>query len=83
MLRVSVPPVLLRGETAALACEYELGSDRLYSVTWYKDHDEIYRYVPRAATQKHSYLVDGVHVEVSPGNHSIRARAGKKSTPIS
>lgn len=65
MLHVTVPPVLLRGETASLACDYELGSDRLYSVSWYKDHDEIYRFVPKAAMQKHSYLVDGVHVDVS------------------
>ena len=63
MQAVVVPPVLLRGETATLVCEYELGADSLYSVTWYKDHDEIYRYVPSAATQKHSYLVDGVHVD--------------------
>ncbi|XP_052122550.1 uncharacterized protein LOC127749236 [Frankliniella occidentalis] len=65
LLHVSVPPVLLRGETASLQCEYELGGDRLYSVQWYKDDDEIYRFVPRAGMQKHSYLVDGVHVDVS------------------
>ncbi|KAK3915186.1 Cell adhesion molecule 2 [Frankliniella fusca] len=63
LLHVSVPPVLLRGETASLQCEYELGGDRLYSVQWYKDDDEIYRYVPRAAMQKHSYQVDGVYVD--------------------
>lgn len=63
LLHVSVPPVLLRGETASLQCEYELGGDRLYSVQWYKDDDEIYRFVPRAGMQKHSYLVDGVHVD--------------------
>ncbi|KAE8747796.1 hypothetical protein FOCC_FOCC005408 [Frankliniella occidentalis] len=65
LLHVSVPPVLLRGETASLQCEYELGGDRLYSVQWYKDDDEIYRFVPRAGMQKHSYLVDGVHVDQS------------------
>ncbi|XP_034250879.1 uncharacterized protein LOC117651180 [Thrips palmi] len=64
MLQVNIPAVVLRGEKASLMCDFDLGSDRLYSMTWYKDHDEIYRFVPRAANNpKHSYLVDGVHVD--------------------
>lgn len=72
MLHVNIPAVLLRGEKGSLACDFDLGNDRLYSVTWYKDHDEIYRYVPRAANNpKHSYLVDGVHVDVSSAHCSV------------
>jgi hypothetical protein len=39
----------------------------LYSVKWYKDGDEFYRFVPRAATPQNSYAFDGIKVDVSAG----------------
>ena len=50
---------------AILECVYDLGGDTLYSVKWYKDNEEFYRYVPRSDTIKQSYKLDGVRVEVS------------------
>ncbi|KAJ9582766.1 hypothetical protein L9F63_022892, partial [Diploptera punctata] len=63
LLRVSVPPYTLRGEMAQLECLYDLEKDRLYSVTWYKDHEEFYRYVPKANPQQHSYKLEGIKVD--------------------
>lgn len=37
----------------------------LYSVKWYKDGEEFYRFVPRANPQQNSYSFDGIRVDVS------------------
>ena len=66
LVRVSVPQYKVRGDMALLECQYELGgADKLYSVKWYKDNEEFYRYVPRSDTVKQSFKVEGVRVEVS------------------
>jgi hypothetical protein len=65
-MRVSVPQYKVRGDMALLECQYELGGgDKLYSVKWYKDNEEFYRYVPSSDIIKQSFKVEGVRVEVS------------------
>jgi hypothetical protein len=39
--------------------------ETLYSVKWYKDEEEFYRFVPRANTPQNSYSFDGIKVDVS------------------
>lgn len=39
--------------------------ETLYSVKWYKDEEEFYRYVPRANPPQNSYTFDGIKVDVS------------------
>jgi hypothetical protein len=39
--------------------------ETLYSVKWYKDEGEFYRYVPRANPPQNSYSFDGIKVDVS------------------
>lgn len=39
--------------------------EKLYSVKWYKDNEEFYRYVPKANPTQQSYKVDGIRVDVS------------------
>lgn len=41
--------------------------ERLYSIKWYKDNEEFYRYVPSAAQPIKSYKIDGIRVDP---NHS-------------
>ncbi|XP_042880319.1 uncharacterized protein LOC122258437 [Penaeus japonicus] len=43
----SIPPYKLRGETAELRCDFEPEDSPIYSVKWFKDDEEFYRYVPR------------------------------------
>ncbi|XP_056643800.1 uncharacterized protein LOC130449804 isoform X1 [Diorhabda sublineata] len=64
-VRVTVPQYRTPGETATLHCDFDLGNDTLYAVKWYKEHEEFYRFVPKARPQAHSYEVDGVHVDMS------------------
>ncbi|KAF2902875.1 hypothetical protein ILUMI_03310 [Ignelater luminosus] len=62
-VRVNVPQYRSPGEMAQLLCDYELGNDTLYAVKWYKEHEEFYRFVPKARPQANSYKVEGVHVD--------------------
>ncbi|XP_074032320.1 cell adhesion molecule 2-like [Leptinotarsa decemlineata] len=64
-VRVNVPQYRVPGETAMLQCDYDLGNDTLYAVKWYKDHEEFYRFVPKAKPQANWYEVEGVHVDVT------------------
>ncbi|XP_056638684.1 cell adhesion molecule 2-like [Diorhabda sublineata] len=64
-VRVNVPQYRVPGETAQLQCEYDLGNDTLYSVKWYKDHEEFYRFVPKERPQSNWFEVDGIHVDMS------------------
>jgi hypothetical protein len=34
------------GESSSLRCDYDLEGDSLYSIKWYKDNQEFYRYNP-------------------------------------
>lgn len=65
LLRVDVPKVAIEGQVATLRCEYDLEEDKLYSVLWYKDHEEFYRYVPRNDPKQLSYELEGFRVLVS------------------
>lgn len=66
LMRVHVPHYKIRGEMAFLECQFDMERDTLYSVKWYKDNEEFFRYVPRLKTRITSYRVEGVHV-----NHDL------------
>lgn len=40
-----MPEAVAVGDTVTLSCDYDLESAALYSVRWYFDADEFYRYV--------------------------------------
>ncbi|XP_071448887.1 uncharacterized protein [Hetaerina americana] len=63
LTKVTIPAYKIRSEMALLECGHELEGDRLYSVKWYKDNEEFYRYVPRAVPHQHSYKVEGIRVD--------------------
>ncbi|XP_032669128.1 cell adhesion molecule 2-like [Odontomachus brunneus] len=63
LLHVNVPAYTLRGDEATLECRYDLETDSLYTISWYKDNEEFYRYIPRGEPMKHSYHVEGVKVD--------------------
>ncbi|XP_011878308.1 PREDICTED: uncharacterized protein LOC105567782 isoform X2 [Vollenhovia emeryi] len=39
LLHINVPAYTLRGKSALLECRYDRERDRLYGITWYKDHE--------------------------------------------
>ncbi|CAG9122661.1 unnamed protein product [Plutella xylostella] len=64
VVSLSVPALRARGEAASLACEYDLAGGRLYSVKWYRDNEEFYRYMPRLRPPQHAHALDGVTVDL-------------------
>nr|XP_031829339.1 cell adhesion molecule 2-like [Nomia melanderi] len=47
MLDLVVPQYVVRGQNITLECNFNLDGESLYSVQWYKDGNEFYRYVPQ------------------------------------
>jgi hypothetical protein len=41
---LSIPSFRFRDSDATLACNFDLEGERLYSVKWYKDGHEFYRF---------------------------------------
>ena len=44
-------------------CDYKLNGEKLYSVKWYKDNIEFYRYLPRDDPPSLSFSVSGIQVQ--------------------
>ncbi|KAG8328808.1 hypothetical protein J6590_101197, partial [Homalodisca vitripennis] len=52
----------VRGNDSLLQCKYDLQDETLYSVKWYKDGHEFYRFVPRDFPIVQVFPVPGVYV---------------------
>ncbi|XP_054719077.1 uncharacterized protein LOC129228422 [Uloborus diversus] len=75
MLMMDVPSPTTQGETVELICSYELDEDNLYSVKWYKDDVEFYRYVPNDWPPGQFLPILGVRVDLSKsGSQSVYLR---------
>ncbi|CAG2161632.1 unnamed protein product [Oppiella nova] len=72
-LRLDIPSVVKSGSSVWLHCDYDLEMDSLYSVKWYKNNLEFYRYMnepdstPGAPIQRVFNQI-GVYVEMSKSN---------------
>ncbi|KAL4707316.1 hypothetical protein ACJJTC_019854 [Scirpophaga incertulas] len=62
---VTVPTFKQRGDSATLTCDFDLEGGKLYSVKWYRDNEEFYRYMPKLRPPQHAHLVDGVKVDLN------------------
>lgn len=56
----------LVGNSTRLECKYDLQGEKLYTVKWYKDGNEFYRFLPGESPEVQVFAVEGVHVDVSP-----------------
>jgi len=48
-----------------LRCNYDLETDSLYAVKWYRGSEEFYRFLPKEAPPKQAFPINGVVVDVS------------------
>jgi hypothetical protein len=55
----------VREQNARLECHFDLEGEALYSVKWYKDGNEFFRYVPRDQPPAQLFSLPGVTVDVS------------------
>lgn len=65
MTTVQIPQHVVLNETVRMQCNFNLDKEPLYSVKWYKDGHEFYRYVPRDVPTVQTFRVPGVNVNVS------------------
>lgn len=54
----------LVGGHTILECRFNLEGEGLYSVKWYKDGREFYRYVPLDNPKMQAFTINGIHVKV-------------------
>ena len=64
MLEIVGPRLANMGEVVTLVCRYDLEKDAVYSIKWYKDQHEIYRYVPTDQPEVYAFRIKDVHVDV-------------------
>jgi len=61
----TVPRKAVIGQGVWLNCSYDLEKDSLYSIKWYKDEDEIYRFLPSNKPRVDFFEFDGASIDVS------------------
>ncbi|XP_015607941.1 uncharacterized protein LOC107273862 [Cephus cinctus] len=64
MMEVMIPQHVIRGQNVRLECNFNLDRESLYSVKWYKDGNEFYRYVPRDMPPVLVFSLPGVTVDI-------------------
>ena len=63
--KVVIPPHALRGDDVTLQCLYDMEGDKLYSIKWYRNGHEFYRYIPTDRPKTTIFDGNGIHVDVS------------------
>lgn len=78
-----IPSHAVRNQSAKLECHFDLDGETLYSVKWYKDGNEFYRFVPRDLPPTQTFPLPGITVDVSNGlcYYKIFPPIGLKRSP--
>lgn len=63
-----VPAWVPQHQSAHLLCQYEAQGQPLYSVKWYKNKKEFYRYMADEQPHIRTFHMDGIHVDESRSN---------------
>lgn len=64
-MKLNIPRAVRAGHSVTLGCEYDLEGAQLYSVKWYRENDEFYRYVPKEEPPTRVFMIQGLRVDVS------------------
>lgn len=65
LTEVRIPNHIVLDATAHLECHFDLDGESLYSVKWYKDGNEFFRFVPRDVPTAQYFPLPGITVDVS------------------
>ncbi|ALC39735.1 beat-IIIc, partial [Drosophila busckii] len=71
LVEVRIPPYVVKGGSVQLECLYDLDGEALYSVKWYKDGNEFYRYVPRDNPPAQTFRLPGVAVDLHNSSDAL------------
>ncbi|XP_076317512.1 uncharacterized protein LOC143229275 [Tachypleus tridentatus] len=74
------PDKVNSGQELQLRCDYNLDGENLYSVKWYRDDMEFFRYVPMDNPVKQIFSLDGIEVDIERSNKDIVVLT--KVTPV-
>ncbi|XP_054169259.1 uncharacterized protein LOC128966433 [Oppia nitens] len=67
--RFEVPPAVAKGQSVLLHCNFDMEGDELYSVKYYKDYVEFYRYLPLEEPRPgQRFKLRGAYVDVMRSN---------------
>lgn len=81
LLKLDVPNIAdPRWDKVALRCEYDLGDKDLYSVKWYKDGAEFFRYMPGWKPPGRDFPAEGVYVDVGKSDSKQVTLLGQASS---
>ncbi|KAK9507847.1 hypothetical protein O3M35_007621 [Rhynocoris fuscipes] len=82
LLDLRVDRYAIRGGSTVLECIFDLQGESLYSVKWYKDGAEFYRFTPRDNPPAQMFPVPGVNVKLDASNetHVLLRPLGINST---
>ncbi|XP_074037290.1 uncharacterized protein [Leptinotarsa decemlineata] len=80
-MRLNVPRAVRAGHSVTLGCDYDLEDAPLYSVKWYRDQGEFYRYVPKEEPPTRVFSLPGLHVDVAVSNaHNVTLMSVGRNT---
>ncbi|XP_037883986.1 uncharacterized protein LOC119634113 [Glossina fuscipes] len=71
LIEVRIPSYVVKDSMAQLECLYDLDGEALYSVKWYKDGNEFYRYVPKDIPPAQTFHLPGITVDVHSSNDAV------------
>lgn len=63
--RFEVPSLVVPGDSAVLTCFYDLGREKLYSVKWFKDQIEFFRFFPSLSPQYMAFPAPGLDTDLT------------------
>ncbi|CAG9862715.1 unnamed protein product [Phyllotreta striolata] len=67
-MKINVPEAALSGDTVTLACDYNLEEVALYSIKWYWNDEEFYRFVPKESPPFRAFTVTFADFNVDISN---------------
>ncbi|XP_043250139.1 uncharacterized protein LOC122396083 [Colletes gigas] len=80
IMRLDVPSIAdPRLDKVTLRCEYDLDGKDLYSVKWYKDGAEFFRFMPGSMPAGRDFPVEGVYVDVNKSDSKQVTLLGQAS----
>jgi len=65
LTELAVPTHKMVGEDVKLVCRFDMDGEKLYSVKWYRNEQEFYRYVPNDRPKLQIFPQSGITVERS------------------
>lgn len=68
---IQVPLIVKAGDPVKLHCHFDLESDKLYSVTWWREQEMFYQFMPASSSNKMKTKYDRLGIQVDEAQSNI------------